>query len=283
MHPAAPGCYGRPAPHGLRQGLQVLRKPSPSPETPWPSFRSNHSPPAASLAYLHWLVAMQASRPRPRARRPPRRLSSSSTKASCRRSTASRSPTSIPRKDACTDFGGYVNGKWLAANPIPGDRTSVGRVRDAAPSAPSPCSASWPNRPRPTTNADRRREDRRRLLGHRHGRGARSTPRASSRSKARLAAIDALDRRAGDRRVPAHQRTPRARTSLFGFGPRPTSRIPTMNIAYADPGRPRPAGQDLLLRRRQEGQAATRTSARRQGARAVRRRRPPMPPSRPRT
>jgi putative endopeptidase len=29
-------------------------------------------------------------------------------------------------KDACVDFGGYVNGKWLAANPIPGDRTSWG-------------------------------------------------------------------------------------------------------------------------------------------------------------
>ena len=31
-----------------------------------------------------------------------------------------------PTKDACTDFGGYVNGKWLAANQIPGDRTSWG-------------------------------------------------------------------------------------------------------------------------------------------------------------
>ncbi len=29
-------------------------------------------------------------------------------------------------KDACADFGGYVNGKWLAANAIPGDRTSWG-------------------------------------------------------------------------------------------------------------------------------------------------------------
>jgi putative endopeptidase len=29
-------------------------------------------------------------------------------------------------KNACTDFGGYVNGKWLAANEIPGDRTSWG-------------------------------------------------------------------------------------------------------------------------------------------------------------
>ncbi len=31
-----------------------------------------------------------------------------------------------PSKDACTDFGGFVNGKWLAANAIPGDRTSWG-------------------------------------------------------------------------------------------------------------------------------------------------------------
>ena len=29
-------------------------------------------------------------------------------------------------KDACTDFGSYVNDTWLAANPIPGDRTSWG-------------------------------------------------------------------------------------------------------------------------------------------------------------
>ena len=29
-------------------------------------------------------------------------------------------------KNACADFGGYVNGKWLAANAIPGDRTSWG-------------------------------------------------------------------------------------------------------------------------------------------------------------
>ena len=29
-------------------------------------------------------------------------------------------------KNACVDFGGFVNGKWLAANPIPGDRTSWG-------------------------------------------------------------------------------------------------------------------------------------------------------------
>jgi putative endopeptidase len=31
-----------------------------------------------------------------------------------------------PSKNACTDFAGYVNGQWLAANQIPGDRTSWG-------------------------------------------------------------------------------------------------------------------------------------------------------------
>ncbi len=29
-------------------------------------------------------------------------------------------------KNACADFGGFVNGKWLATNAIPGDRTSWG-------------------------------------------------------------------------------------------------------------------------------------------------------------
>ena len=31
-----------------------------------------------------------------------------------------------PAKSACNDFSAYVNDKWLAANPIPGDKTSWG-------------------------------------------------------------------------------------------------------------------------------------------------------------
>ena len=31
-----------------------------------------------------------------------------------------------PALDACTDFNGFVNAKWVAANPIPGDRTRWG-------------------------------------------------------------------------------------------------------------------------------------------------------------
>ncbi len=41
-------------------------------------------------------------------------------------STASSSATWIPPRTPCVDFTGYVNGKWLAANKIPGDRTSWG-------------------------------------------------------------------------------------------------------------------------------------------------------------
>ena len=35
-------------------------------------------------------------------------------------------------KSACVDFAGYVNGKWLAANPIPGDRSSWGAFETLA-------------------------------------------------------------------------------------------------------------------------------------------------------
>src|SRR5690606_13299291 len=28
--------------------------------------------------------------------------------------------------DACTDLDAFVNGKWLAANPVPSDRTTLG-------------------------------------------------------------------------------------------------------------------------------------------------------------
>ena len=31
-----------------------------------------------------------------------------------------------PSKTACTDFNGYVNGKWLTANPVPSDKSSWG-------------------------------------------------------------------------------------------------------------------------------------------------------------
>ena len=54
------------------------------------------------------------------------RRSSPSTKASCRASTRFSRADLDASKNACTDFDGYVNGKWLAANPIPGDRTSWG-------------------------------------------------------------------------------------------------------------------------------------------------------------
>ena len=37
-----------------------------------------------------------------------------------------------PSIDACQDFNGYVNGSWLAANPVPSDRTSWGSFETLA-------------------------------------------------------------------------------------------------------------------------------------------------------
>lgn len=59
-------------------------------------------------------------------------------------------------KNACMDFAGFVNGKWLAANPVPGDKTSWGSFemldeRSEAPARASP----RPPPPRPALPASR--------------------------------------------------------------------------------------------------------------------------------
>jgi len=46
--------------------------------------------------------------------------------------------------DACNDFNGFVNAKWVAANPIPEDRTRWDRIDShpfGAPSTSSPRTA----------------------------------------------------------------------------------------------------------------------------------------------
>jgi putative endopeptidase len=117
-------------------------------------------------------------------------------------------------------LGGYVNGKWLAAN----------RFRATAPAgARSKCSTSARCRAAPAGRAGRgdeerhrRREDRRRLLGHRHGR-SQDQRQGIAPLKADLAEIDAL---ADGAAMADYLRSPppRARGFLFGFGPRRTSR-----------------------------------------------------------
>ena len=216
------------------------------------------------------------------ARPMPHRSVSPSTRASCRRSTASPRPTSTPAKNACTDFDGYVNGKWLAANPIPGDRTTLGRVRDARRALQRRAAASSPNRPRPKTDATGVEK----IVGDFWATGM-DEAKINAQGIEPLEGAPGRDRRAGRQRrrspstcAPA---PPRARASCSASAPKPDFKDSTMNIAYADAGRPRPAGQELLLRRRQEGQAATptrRTSPRCSSCPASP---PPMPRSRPRT
>jgi putative endopeptidase len=133
-------------------------------------------------------------------------------------------------KDACTDFGGYANGKWLAANAIPGDRTSWGAFemldersqavqRQLAEQAAAKADATGVEKivgDFYATGMDASQDQR---AGHR------------SRSRGRLDAI-ACARHAGqDRRVPARPAQPRARTCCSRSVLRPTSKDSTMNIA----------------------------------------------------
>ena len=63
-------------------------------------------------------------------------------------------------KNACTDFGGYANGKWLAANDIPADRTidrvtiTPGCVEGTEQPKISHCTEKEGEEPQPSLPAD---------------------------------------------------------------------------------------------------------------------------------
>ncbi len=136
-------------------------------------------------------------------------------------------------KNACTDFGGYVNGKWLAANAIPADRTtwgsfemlderSTGVQRQLAEQA-----AAMPN----ATGVEK-------IVGDLWASGMDETAINAQGIKpieGRLAAIDAL---ADGAAIAAHLRTTakRGENFLFGFGPSPDFKDSTLNIAYVSQG-----------------------------------------------
>jgi hypothetical protein len=164
--------------------------------------------------------------------------------------------------------------------PGPGRPHQLGRVRDAR--------RAFQRRAAPAGRAGRRRcqrhrreEDRRRPVGHRHGRGEDQRPghRAAGRPPGR-------DRRAGRRRrrgrIPAHQRRqgPGLRVRL-----RRRSRLPEPGHEHRlrDAGRPGPAGQQVLHRRRQGRHPRGLRRPHRQGAGAVGRRRRSRRRSRPPT
>ena len=136
-------------------------------------------------------------------------------------------------KNACSDFGGYVNGKWQAANEIPGDRSSWGAFdmldersiavqRQLAEEAAADPAATgvekivsdfW------ATGMDE----------------AKINAQGIAPLKDRLSAIDALtdkDTVAGYLRTSAAK----GENVLFGFGSSPDFKDSTMNMAYASQG-----------------------------------------------
>ncbi len=136
-------------------------------------------------------------------------------------------------KDACVDFGGYVNGKWLAANAIPGDRTSWGAFemlnerskavqRQLAEQAAANTSATGVEK----------------IVGDIYATGmdaAKINAQGIAPLKSRLDAIATLDSKD---KVAEYLRTSAAKGEnvLFAFGSSPDFKDSTMNIAIAFQG-----------------------------------------------
>jgi len=136
-------------------------------------------------------------------------------------------------QNACTDFGSYVNGKWLAGNAIPADRTtwgsfemlderSTGVQRQLAEQA-----AAMPNA-----------QGVEKIVGDLWASGMNEAAINAQGMKPiadRLSAIDALTDGAS---IAEHLRTTarRGENFLFGFGPSADFKNSTLNIAYASQG-----------------------------------------------
>ncbi|MFZ5638879.1 MAG: M13 family metallopeptidase [Pseudomonadota bacterium] len=132
-------------------------------------------------------------------------------------------------KNACTDFSGFVNGKWLAANAIPGDRTSWGafEMLDERSTAVQRQLAEQAAAMKNAGGVEK-------IVGDLWATGmdeAKINAQGIAPLKSRLDEIDAL---ADGAAVAEHLRKSFARgeQAIFGFGPSPDFKDSTMNIAY---------------------------------------------------
>ncbi|GAB3344683.1 peptidase [Marilutibacter aestuarii] len=138
-----------------------------------------------------------------------------------------------PSKDACTDFGGYVNGKWLAANEIPGDRTSWGAFEMLAER-----SLAVQRQIAEQAAADSNATGVEKIIGDFWSTGMdaeKINAQGIDPIKGELAEIEALD---SQDKIADFLRSSAAkgRFYLFGFGPEADFKDSTMNIAYAAQG-----------------------------------------------
>ncbi len=136
-------------------------------------------------------------------------------------------------KNACTDFGGYANGKWLAANTIPSDRTTWGSFEVLGER-----STAVQQQLAEQAAADKNATGVEKIVGDFWSTGmdeAKINAQGIEPIKAELAAIDALNDQAA---IVAYLRSSAAKgqNGLFGFGASPDFADSTKNIAYAMQG-----------------------------------------------
>ena len=133
-------------------------------------------------------------------------------------------------KDACVDFAGYANSNWLAANPIPGDRTSWGafEMLDERSNAVQHQLVEQ-------AAADAKASGVKKIVGDLWATGmdeAKINAQGIAPLASHLAAIDALTDGAS---IAEYLRTSAARGEnfLFSFGALPEFANPDMNMALA--------------------------------------------------
>ncbi|WP_244244154.1 M13 family metallopeptidase [Marilutibacter alkalisoli] len=136
-------------------------------------------------------------------------------------------------KDACTDFGGYVNGQWLAANEIPGDRTSWGAFEMLAER-----SLAVQRQIAEQAAADTDATGVKKIVGDFWATGMdadKINAQGIEPIQGVLAEIDALD---GQEAIAGFLRDSAAKGQfyVFGFGPEADFKNSSMNIAYAFQG-----------------------------------------------
>ncbi|MBN6149646.1 peptidase [Xanthomonas sp. AmX2] len=135
-----------------------------------------------------------------------------------------------PSKDACSDFAGYVNGKWLAANEIPKDRSSWGAfsILDERSVAVQHQLAEQAAAAGNAQGVDK-------IVGDFWASGmdeAKVNAQGIEPLKADLAAIDGLNDAAAVAEY-LRQSAAKGENSLFGFGAEADFKNSTMNMAYA--------------------------------------------------
>ncbi|MFT3898268.1 MAG: M13-type metalloendopeptidase [Thermomonas sp.] len=136
-------------------------------------------------------------------------------------------------KNACNDFAGYVDGKWLAANPVPGDRTSWGafEMLDERSLGIRHQLAEQAAARKDATGVDK-------IVGDLYATGmdqAKIDAAGITPIQGRLDAINAITDSAS---IADYMRTTTARGEgdVFGFGPSPDFKDSSMNIGYAFQG-----------------------------------------------